>query len=159
MNNTEQISLKVGALPHSTLTFNVDKTVRQTFTHRPNSEDLRLNFDGQIVLSVTNHKHLGLNLSNDLHFHQHINSIIRTVHTFLGPIYPIAKLLPWSTLNEIYMTYIRPHDYCDIIYDGNITSTDSIRLQILQNRCARLVTGTLSEHRLTHYLKTWAGSD
>ena len=126
------------------ITFNIDKTVRQTFTNRPNSEDLRLNFDGQLVPSVTNHKHLGLNLSNDLHFHQHINSIIRTVHTFLGPIYPIAKLLPRSTLNEIYMTYIRPHfDYCDIIYDGNITSTDSIRLQILQNRCARLVTGTL----------------
>ena len=126
------------------ITFNADKTVRQTFTNRPNSEDLRLNFDGQLVPSVTNHKHLGLNLSNDLHFHQHINSIIRTVHTFLGPIYPIAKLLPRSTLNEIYMTYIRPHfDYCDIIYDGNITSADSIRLQILQNRCARLVTGTL----------------
>ena len=115
-------------------TFNADKTVRQTFTNRPNSEDLRLNFDGQLVPSVTNHKHLGLNQSNDLHFHQHTKkSLIRTVTHFLGPIYPIAKLLPRSTLNEIYMTYIRPHfDYCDIIYDGNITSADSIRLQILQ---------------------------
>ena len=63
---------------------------------------------------------------------------------FLAICYPVAKFLPRHILNEIYLTYIRPHfDYCDIIYDGNLTVSDSIRLQTLQNRCARLVTRTL----------------
>ena len=62
----------------------------------------------------------------------------------MGPLYPIAKFLPRYVLNDIFTTYIRPHlDYCDIIYDGTLTLTDSARLQTLQNRCARLVTGTL----------------
>ena len=125
--------------------FNADKTVQQTFTNRHTDQGLRLSFNGQPLLPVANHKHLGLNLSTDLHFHQHVNSLIRTINTTLGPIYPVAKFLPRSTLNEIYVTYIRPHfDYCDIIYDGNLTVSDSIRLcNTLQNRCARLVTGTL----------------
>ena len=93
---------------------------------------------------MTSHKHLGLHLSTDLHFHEHINSLIRTINSLLGPIYPVARFLPRPVLNEIYLMYIRPHfDYCDIIYDGNLTASDSIRLQTIQNRCARLVTGTL----------------
>ena len=126
------------------ITFNADKTVQQTFTNRRNDQDLELFFDGQPLLPVTCHKHLGLHLSTDLHFHEHINSLIRTINSLLGPIYPVARFLPRSVLNEIYVMYIRPHfDYCDIIYDGNLTASDSIRLQTIQNRCARLVTGTL----------------
>ena len=126
------------------ITFNADKTVQQTFTNRQTDQNLGLSFNGQPLLPVSCHKHLGLNLSTDLHFHQHVNYLIRTVNITLGPIYPVAKFLPRHILNEIYLTYIRPHfDYCDIIYDGNLTVSDSIRLQTLQNRCARLVTGTL----------------
>ena len=126
------------------ITFNADKTVQQTFTNRHTDQDLRLSFNGQPLTPVTCHKHLGLNLSTDLHFHQHVNSLIRTINIQLGPIYPVAKFLPRSILNQIYVIYIRPHfDYCDIIYDGNLTISDSIRLQTLQNRCARLVTGAL----------------
>ena len=94
--------------------------------------------------SVTSHKHLGLTFSSDLHFHEHVNAIIKAINSHLGPIYPIAKFLPRAVLNDIYTVYLRPlFDYCDIIYDGNMTTTDSARLQTLQNRCARLVTGTL----------------
>ena len=42
----------------------------------------------------------------------------------------------------MYITYIRPHhDYCDVIFDGHITTHDSIRLDRFQNRVARLITG------------------
>jgi len=130
------------------ITFNAQKTIQQTFTNRRDNQDLTLTFDGQDIPTVTSHKHIGLTLSTDLNFHQHINNIIRTVNISLSPIYPVAKFLPRSILNTIYTTYILPHfDYCDIIYDGNITTTDAIRLQTLQNRCARLVTGTLFRTR------------
>ena len=102
---------------------------------------------------MTNHKHLGLTLSTDLHFHTHVNTIIKTVNTMLGPIYPVIQFLSRPILNQIYTTYIRPHfDYCDIIYDGNLTVTDANRPQTLQNRCARLVTGALFRSSTTTLL-------
>ena len=126
------------------ITFNAKKTVQLCFTNRQDKHNLLLSFDGQDIPTATSHKHLGLTLSTDLHFHDHVNNVIRTVNTLLGPIYPVAKFLPRSILANIYTTYIRPHfDYCDTIYDGNLTATDSNRLQTLQNRCARLVTGAL----------------
>ena len=126
------------------ITFNADKTVQQTFTNRNDNSGLKLSFNGQHVPNVTSHKHLGLIFSSDLHFHEHVNAVIKTINSHLGPIYPIAKFLPRAVLNDIYNVYLLPiFDYCDIIYDGNLTLTDSARLQTLQNRCARLVTGTL----------------
>ena len=70
------------------ITFNTQKTVP-------------LQFDGQHIPTMTQHKHLGLILSTDLHFHDHVNSIIRTVNMLLGPIYPVAKFLSRSILNNI----------------------------------------------------------
>ena len=126
------------------ITFNTQKTVQLTFTTKNEGANFSLSFDGQDIPTETHHKHLGLTLSTDLHFHVHVNKIIRTINTILGPVYPVRKFLSRSILNKIYTTYIIPHfDYCDIIYDGNLTVTDANRLQTLQNRCARLVTGAL----------------
>ena len=91
------------------ITFNENKTTQQTFTTRQISQDLELSFHEKPIPSVTSHKHLGLTFSADLRFHQHINTIIKKVNSLLGPIYPIAKFLPRSILNELYSTYIRPH--------------------------------------------------
>ena len=135
------------------ITFNAQKTVQLTFTNKPDKQDLQLSFNNHDIPIATSHRHLGLNLSTDLTFHEHINHIVRTINKLLGPIYPIAKFLSRPILNNIYTTYIRPYfDYCDIIYDGNMTITDTIRLQTLQNRCARLVTGALFRSPTTKLL-------
>ena len=91
------------------ITFNANKTVLQTFTNRRDNRNLELSFNKQPLCTAPSHKHLGLYLSTDLHFHQHANYLIRTINTLLGPIYPVAKFLPRSVLNEIYIMYIRPH--------------------------------------------------
>ena len=135
------------------ITFNAKKTTQLTFTNKHDTPDLALTFDRQDIPTATSHKHLGLTLSTDLHFHEHAKTIIRTVNTLLMPIYPVARFLSRQTLEKIYMTYIRPHfDYCDFIYDGNLTLTDAKRLQTLQNRCARLVTGALFRSPTTSLL-------
>ena len=85
-----------------------------------------------------------MTFSEDLRFHEHINKICHKINIALSPLYPIAKYLPRPILDQIYKTYIRPHfDYCDIIYDGHITIQDVTRLETLQNRAGRLVTGGL----------------
>ena len=126
------------------ISFNPAKTVQITLSNSPSPTSPQLTFGGQPVPTSHSHKHLGITLSQDLRFHEHINDIIIKVNKSLSPIYPIASLIPRPTLDLIYCTYIRPYfDYCDTIYDGNITVTDSLRLERLQNRAARLVTGTL----------------
>ena len=85
-----------------------------------------------------------MTFSKDLRFHQHINAICHKINKTLSPLYSIAKHIPRSILDQIYKVYIRPHfDYCDAIYDGHITIQDATRLETLQNRAARLVTGGL----------------
>ena len=85
-----------------------------------------------------------MTFSKDLRFHEHVNEIINKINKTLSPLYAIAKHLPRHTLEQIYKTYILPHfDNCDTIYDGHITLRDISRLETLQNRTARLTTGTL----------------
>ena len=93
-----------------------------------------------------------MTFSKDLRFHHHVNTICKKIHRSLSPLYPIAQYIPRPILDQIYRTYIRPHfDYCDTVYDGHITIHDANRLETLQNRAGRLVTGTLFRtptHRL-----------
>ena len=123
--------------------FNSKKTIEQTFSNR-NTIPPKLKF-GDIDIPINySHKHLGLTISKDLRFKEHVNNIIKRANASLSQIYPIAKYLDRNTLSQLYCTYIRPIlDYGDIIYDGHITITDQIRLERLQTRTARLVTGAL----------------
>ena len=124
--------------------FNKAKTVQQIFSHKKHPTTPTLHFAGQnIPKNTETHKHLGVTFSADLRFHNHINNIIKKANIALSPLYPIAKYIDRDILNQIYKTYVRPHlDYCDVVFDGHITILDEQRLERLQNRAARLVTGT-----------------
>ena len=126
------------------ITFNTTKTIQQTFSQKQDHQTPALTFGENAIPVYDSHTHLGMTFSKDLRFHKHINIICHKVNTALSPLYPIAKYLPRPILDQIYKTYIRPHfDYCDVIYDGHITVQDATRLETLQNRAARLVTGGL----------------
>ena len=124
------------------ITFNPAKTVQQTFTNKPNLQPPSLVFGNVKIPLVSTHKHLGLNISSDLRFHVHVREIIKKANTALGPLYPVAKYIPRQILLNIYTTYIRPiFDYSDVVYNGHITVTDSLSLEKIQNRAARIITG------------------
>lgn len=126
------------------ITFNTTKTKQQTFSNKKEYRLPTLKFGGDLIPVCNNHTHLGMTFSKDLHFHEHVNQICRKIHKTLSPLYPIAQYLPRTILDQIYKTYIRPHfDYCDTVYDGHITIQDATRLETLQNRAGRLVTGAL----------------
>ena len=124
--------------------FNTSKTIQQTFSHKTHYTSPVLRFSGEIISSDTEaHKHLGITFSKDLRFHKHVNNIIKKANIALSPLYPIAKHIHRNTLSRIYTTYVRPHfDYCDAVFDGHITLQDELRLEKVQRRAARLVTGT-----------------
>ena len=126
------------------ITFNVSKTIQQTFSRSPQNTPPALTFGDDIIPIHENHAHLGMTFSKDLRFHQHINEICKKVNRTMSPLYSIAPYIPREILDQIYKTYTRPHfDFYDTVYDGHITLQDTQRLEVLQNRAARLVTGTL----------------
>ena len=125
------------------ITFNASKTTQQTFTNRIGTQAPCLLFDGKEVPLDDNHKHLGLTLSTDLRFKKHVNNILLKFNRALSPLYPIAKHIPKGTLLNIYYIYVQPHlDYCDSVFDGNLTDYDRARLEKAQLRAARLIAGT-----------------
>ena len=130
------------------ITFNTNKTAQQTFTNRREVTAPTLSFDGQQIPLTTEHKHLGLTFSSDLKFKRHVNEVLLKFNRALSPLYQVASHIPRKELIQIYTTYVQPHlDYCSAVYDGNLTTFDSNRIERAQNRAARLITGTV---RRTH---------
>ena len=126
------------------ITFNTNKTVQQTFSYKQQHTPPTLTFGGDLIPIHDDHTHLGLTFSKDLRFHTHVNDICKKVNKTLIPLYPIAQYIPRDILDQIYKTYARPHfDLYDTVYDGHITVHDTHRLETLQNRAGRLVTGAL----------------
>ena len=125
------------------ITFNASKTTQQTFSNRQEVRAPSLLFSDQIIPLKETHKHLGLSISTDLKFKQHVNEVLLKFNRTLSPLYPIAPYLPRNVILSIYTMYVQPHlDYCDTVFDAHLTDYDRSRLEKAQNRAARLITGT-----------------
>ena len=125
------------------ITFNSNKTTQQAFTSKRNTQAPKLTFGGLPIPITSEHKQLGLIFSTDLKFKNQVNSVLLKFNRTMSPLYGIAPYVPRKILLELYTLYVRPHiDYCDTVYDGNITAFDRKTLEKDQNRAARLITGT-----------------
>ena len=80
------------------ITFNATKTIQQTFSHRHQYTPPKLTFEGENVPINETHTPLGLTISKDLRFHQHVNAICNKLHKSLSPIYSIARYIPVKRL-------------------------------------------------------------
>lgn len=124
------------------ITFNAGKTSQQTFSNKKSPQVPVLYFGAQPVTLTDNHKHLGLSISADLRFKKHVDGVLKKFNRTIGPLYRISRFLPRNILTQLYKMYVQPHlDYCDVVYDGHLTTFDSQRLEKAQNRGARLITG------------------
>ena len=107
-------------------------------------------FNGIEVSSAPEQKHLGLNLTPNLCFTNHIYEKIKKANKHIGIIKHLSKYLPFKTLNQMYKAFVRPHlDYCDVIYhqsakitnDGQVLTTLMSEIERVQYRAALAVTG------------------
>ncbi len=90
---------------------------------------------------VEHHKHLGLTLSNDGKWHEHISNIVRSASKVLCSMKLLKFKLKRSTLNQIYTSYMRPIiEYASIVWDS-CTIYEQESLEKLQYEAARVVTG------------------
>lgn len=88
-----------------------------------------------------NHKHLGVTFSNDGSWHTHIANISNSASKILGSMRFLKFKLKRKTLNQMYVSYLRPIlEYASIVWD-NCTLWEQNKLERIQYDAARIVTG------------------
>ena len=138
------------------VTFNASKTKTMLLTNK-NVNHPDLIFDGTVLENVTTHKHLGLNFSANLKWSLHIDKMLESASRMLDVSMKLQYKLDRKSLETIYLSFIRPKlEYGSIIWD-DCTERDKERLENIQLRAARLVTGAKkgTSHELLYNELNW----
>ena len=97
-------------------------------------------FDG-LIERVNSYKCLGVQVDEILSWEAHISEVVSKVAKVLAALRRLRPICPQSTLVTIYKSLILPHlNYCCAVW-GCIGNGLSLRLEKLQNRAARMITG------------------
>ena len=96
---------------------------------------------------VSTTKSLGVYIDERLSWSDHIDHIIKKVSSSIAALRHIKPFVKRETLLTLYNSLIQPQfDYCNVVWD-NPTKGLTDRLQRLQNRAARVITGASYEIR------------
>ena len=124
------------------VTFNPSKSESIIFSrkrNKPNHPNLVM--DQQSIQEVNSHRHLGLVLSNDCTWHDHLEYIKSKAWTRINVMRKLKFKLDRRSLQIIYFTFIRPIlEYADVVWN-NCTQYEVNELEKIQNEAARIVTG------------------
>ena len=135
------------------VTFNPSKTEAILFSLRNLDFMPLLKFENTYVKFVENHKHLGLTLSYNGQWTDHINNIKSSAAKVLGIMRKLKFSLSRSALNQIYFSYLLPAlEYASSVWDG-CTAQNADTLNKVQNEAARIVTGLTRSFSLDKLFK------
>ncbi|XP_053404826.1 uncharacterized protein LOC128558706 [Mercenaria mercenaria] len=120
--------------------FNPSKTEVMFFSFRDIAQP-SLTFDNTPLNFVDDHKHLGLTISHDCSWHTHIINITSSASKVLSSMRMLKFKVKRSTLNNIYILYLRPLlEYASVVWDS-CTQYEKDTIEKLQYEAARIVTG------------------
>ena len=123
------------------VTFNPNKTEVIYFSLNKSDNNPQLMFNNTQLTYVENHKHLGITLSQNGTWHNHISNITLSASKILGSMRLLKYKLKRDTLSQIYISYLRPLlEYASIVWD-NCTIYEKESLEKIQYEAARIVTG------------------
>ena len=101
----------------------------------------RLLMNNELINEVSYHKHLGIFLSSDGTWHEHINNITSKAWLRINVMRKLKFLLYRKSLEITYFIFIRPLlEYADVVLD-NCTLYEVNALEKIQLEAARIVTG------------------
>ena len=127
------------------LTLNTSKTEYMMVGSRQKlgkgEDDTHIKLGDNKIKKVKETKTLGVIVDDQLKWNSHINTVSTKVSKGIGMIRRMKAFVPQSTLISVYNAIILPHfDYCSLVWDvGNAYSLE--KLQKMQNRAARVITG------------------
>ena len=92
------------------------------------------------INEVQHHKHLGVILSNDGTWHEHINLITSKAWQKIYVMRKLKFMLDRDSLNKIYISFVRPTlEYANIVWD-NCTQYEANAIEKIQTEAATIVT-------------------
>ena len=104
--------------------------------------------NNNLVSPVVSNKCLGVDLDHKLTFHTYIEEICKKICSGIGVLRGIRLFVPQGSLVTLYKSLIQPYfDYCSPLRD-TCDKTLRSKLQVLQNRTARVIIGTRYDDRI-----------
>ena len=108
----------------------------------PETTPYALYINNAPIRRVKQAKNLSLIIDEHLSWEQHIEYISGKLRRNIGILKRMSTVLPNESLDMIYKTLIELHiRYCSVVW-GNCGEAFRGKLQNLQNRAARIITGT-----------------
>ena len=131
------------------LSLNVMKTHSMLISTKPKhktlenqGESLKLKIQDKELEIVQKSKYLGVQIDNTLDWKDHIKTVSSRVSRGIGFLKHAKSFLPEETLRTMYTGIVEPYfRYCCSVW-GCCGVTEINQLQKLQNRAARIVTGS-----------------
>lgn len=123
------------------LSLNLSKTKYMLF-HSPRKKILphvNPKISNTEVEEVSSYKYLGLRLDPILSWREHIESTTRKVSSLCGLMYRVRKFVPRNALLSYYYGCIHSHLQYLIIVWGHASKSNLHKIQVLQNRCLKIV--------------------
>ena len=123
--------------------FNASKSKALTVTLKRNlaNIELPLSFNNTTLETVDKHKHLGVELSTNLSWKDHVTTISENAGKKLHILAKLKNLIDRKTLTTMYTSFIRPGlEYGSIVF-CNCTETEDEILESVQRRAFKIITG------------------
>ena len=125
------------------VTFNATKSKDIIFTNRVLNNSPPLTLNNTVVDRVSTHKHLGLYLTSTLDWSRQVQEVCTKAYRKLAVLRSV-KHLHRNTLDLLYKLTVRSVvDYGIIVYGSTLKASDLARLEQLQYRAGKLITGAL----------------
>ena len=97
---------------------------------------------GEDISIIEHTKYLGLQVDQHMNWENHTNHVIKKISRALNMIQLAKNFLPLAALQTLYKSIVEPYfRFCCPVW-GSCGFTASSKLQTLQNRAARIVTGS-----------------
>ena len=123
------------------LKMNFDKTIYMIFKHKKNHSH-EINFSTPTNYSIKKTevtKFLGITISSDLSWNNHISRVIQKVNPAIAMLYKLRNLVNTSTLLQVYFSLIHSHLSYAIIIWGDAPKTLLMSLLKLQKKALRII--------------------
>ena len=103
--------------------------------------DPKIELGESVIKRVNESKTLGIVIDEHLSWNDQIQNVVTKVSKGIGMLRRIRQFVPKSTLLRIYNAIVLSHfDYCSLVWD-NCCEYLTDKLQKLQNRASKIITG------------------
>lgn len=121
------------------MTINVKKSACMTITRKKQPSNFRYNINGAALTNVQRHKYLGLTITSDLRWDEHIEHVTSSAMQKLFFLRRSLQLAPTSTKLLAYKTFIRPIlEYGNTVWFPH-TVTNIKKIEKVQRKAIRFI--------------------